>query len=131
MAKKHGFYAVHKGRTPGIYTTWEETEAQVKGFKDPRHKKFSNREAAENFLATGIFGEDTADTKGKKRAAPDDNGPLDQSDMDVVYCDGACKNNQNAQIAKAGFGVWWGRGDPRCAFEPVLQLGNCLLTRMI
>lgn len=29
---KAGFYAVRVGRKPGIYTTWAEAEAQVKGF---------------------------------------------------------------------------------------------------
>jgi viroplasmin and RNaseH domain-containing protein len=29
---KAGFYAVRVGRNPGIYTTWAEAEAQVKGF---------------------------------------------------------------------------------------------------
>jgi len=36
-----------------------------------------------------------------------------QSGWDVVYTDGACSNNQNAALAKAGVGVWWGYGDPR------------------
>lgn len=27
-----GYYAVAKGRKPGIYGTWAECEAQVKGF---------------------------------------------------------------------------------------------------
>jgi len=36
-----------------------------------------------------------------------------QSGWDVVYTDGACSNNQNAALAKAGVGVWWGHGDPR------------------
>lgn len=29
---KAAFYAVHAGRKPGVYTTWSEAEAQVKGF---------------------------------------------------------------------------------------------------
>lgn len=27
-----GYYAVAKGRAPGIYATWAECEAQVKGY---------------------------------------------------------------------------------------------------
>jgi hypothetical protein len=30
---KAAFYAVQKGHNPGIYTTWSECEAQVKGFQ--------------------------------------------------------------------------------------------------
>ncbi len=34
MAKagKGGFYAVQKGKQPGVYKTWAECEAQTKGF---------------------------------------------------------------------------------------------------
>lgn len=32
MAKKPKFYAVRKGAVPGIYRTWAECEANVKGF---------------------------------------------------------------------------------------------------
>ncbi|OWY97998.1 Ribonuclease [Phytophthora megakarya] len=38
---KGGFYAVAAGRSPGIFTTWSECEAQVKGFTGARYKKFS------------------------------------------------------------------------------------------
>lgn len=34
------FYVIWKGRQPGIYTTWAEAEAQVKGFADAQHKSF-------------------------------------------------------------------------------------------
>ena len=34
----------------------------------------------------------------------------------VVYCDGAGKNNGKPDCV-AGVGVWWGDGDPRCAFS--------------
>ena len=33
MSAKPKFYVVWKGRRPGIFTTWEECEAQVKGFE--------------------------------------------------------------------------------------------------
>ena len=39
MAKKK-FYVVWKGRKTGIFTTWSECEAQVKGFTGARFKSF-------------------------------------------------------------------------------------------
>lgn len=33
------FYAVANGRIPGIYKTWSECEAQVKGFTTAKFKK--------------------------------------------------------------------------------------------
>lgn len=44
------FFAVHTGRAPGIYHTWEECQAQVNGFSGARFKKFSSKKDAEAFL---------------------------------------------------------------------------------
>jgi len=52
MAKQK-FYVVWKGRKPGIYTTWAECEAQVKGFAGAEYKSFGSRAVAE----TAFLGE--------------------------------------------------------------------------
>ena len=46
MAKQK-YYVVWKGRAPGIYTSWGECEAQVKGYPDAQYKAFEHRAAAE------------------------------------------------------------------------------------
>lgn len=48
MAKKN-FYVVKKGKTPGIYHTWEECKAQVDGFSGAVYKGFVTKEEAEAF----------------------------------------------------------------------------------
>lgn len=48
MGKK--YYAVRRGHVPGIYLTWPEAEAQVKGFPGARHKSFNDRAEAEHWL---------------------------------------------------------------------------------
>src|SRR5699024_3519131 len=45
------FYAVAIGLKPGIYQTWPECEAQVKGVKYSRYKKFSTLAEAKEFCA--------------------------------------------------------------------------------
>ena len=47
MAKQK-YYVVWKGRKPGIYTSWAECEAQVKGFAGAEYKSFPNRQMAES-----------------------------------------------------------------------------------
>ena len=47
MAKKPKYYVVWEGHVPGIYTKWEEAEAQVKGYPEAVFKAFSSREEAE------------------------------------------------------------------------------------
>ena len=46
MAKQK-YYVVWKGRKPGIYTSWAECEAQVKGYAGAEYKSFPNRDMAE------------------------------------------------------------------------------------
>ncbi|ROW07367.1 hypothetical protein VMCG_03830 [Cytospora schulzeri] len=45
------FYAVATGRKPGVYLTWRECEAQVRGFVGARYKSFASRDDAVEFLA--------------------------------------------------------------------------------
>ena len=44
------FYAVKEGRKPGVYTTWADCEAQVKGYPGADYKKFNNEEDARLFV---------------------------------------------------------------------------------
>lgn len=44
------FYAVRHGRSPGIYTSWEECRNQVYRYPGAEYKAFSTREDAEAFL---------------------------------------------------------------------------------
>ncbi|KAH0828478.1 hypothetical protein AYO21_00388 [Fonsecaea monophora] len=47
------FYAVQSGRVPGVYTDWIQAQAQIRGIKKPKHKKFNTRAEAEAFVAAG------------------------------------------------------------------------------
>lgn len=53
MAKK--YYAVKKGLTPGIYTSWPECQAQVKGYSGAIFKGFATREEALAFMGEATF----------------------------------------------------------------------------
>src|SRR5690554_373118 len=41
------YYAVRRGRAPGIYRSWEAAKKQVEGFSSPEHRRFSTSEQAE------------------------------------------------------------------------------------
>lgn len=47
---KKYFYAVRSGRKIGIFNTWDECNAQVKGYKGAEFKKFSTKEEALSFI---------------------------------------------------------------------------------
>lgn len=48
--KKQKFYAVVKGCTPGIYTTWDEAKTQVDGYPGAVYKSFKTEEEAVEFM---------------------------------------------------------------------------------
>lgn len=41
MAKKKKFYVVWKGKHAGIFETWDDCKAQIKGYKGAQYKSFS------------------------------------------------------------------------------------------
>ncbi|EJC98408.1 uncharacterized protein FOMMEDRAFT_23654 [Fomitiporia mediterranea MF3/22] len=145
---KAGFYAVAKGRVPGIYASWDDCEEQVKGFNGAKYKKFRTLREAEQFVgipstastSTSItspsrsisrfdpvqravgMSEDSK-TNSKPNVSPED--AESEEGYDVVYADGACKGN--GQVGSvAGVGVWWGHNDPRNIAErcPGAQTNN-------
>lgn len=49
MAKEK-FYAVRKGKSPGIYRTWDQCKSQVHGFKGAQYKSFTTEEEAQAYM---------------------------------------------------------------------------------
>lgn len=48
MAKK--YYAVKKGRNPGIYTRWADAQKEISGFSNAQFKSFTTKEEAYAFI---------------------------------------------------------------------------------
>ena len=44
------YYAVKKGRHPGIYTTWKDCQKEVDHFKDAKYKSFDSKKEALAYL---------------------------------------------------------------------------------
>lgn len=103
-----GFYAVHRGRRPGVYRTWDEVKSQVDGFAGSRHKKFATESEALAFVASGS----NSAPSNVMQAVP--KTPASYPRVSTgnityrVYCDGACSGNGKKNIdTPAGSGVWW------------------------
>lgn len=91
MAKKK-FYAVAAGNNTGIYQSWPECEARVKGVKGARYKGFASHKEAEKWLADGgIYERNPGKVKQKAKASVDDSMTADGKLM--VYTDGSSLNN--------------------------------------
>lgn len=74
------YYAVKKGRTPGIYHTWDACKAQVSGFSGAVYKSFQTEKEALDYMEKGS-GECT-DSKTLEEARKD-------PDITVAYVDGS------------------------------------------
>lgn len=44
---------MQNGKVPGVYTDWPSAQAQISGFRNPKHKKFTTRAEAESFVQAG------------------------------------------------------------------------------
>ena len=198
------FYAVHKGRNPGVYRDWKSCKEQVNKFKGAIFKSFPTSIQAKEFFLNGpkistklsnnvthknkskyksceeqvkiIPGADSklfptekqgkdyvlkgksistepcsstnVTQKNKSKYIPKINSSkcfpkkkrsfdrstafekalklnLDDPNIPIVYTDGACSEN-GKKNARAGYGVWWGDGNPlnlSCKLEG-LQTNN-------
>ena len=101
MARTKKFYAVAKGRKPGIYTDWfgpKGAEAQIRGVNGARYKGFATLSEAQQWL------EDPGTTRSApRRQAPD--APGDAAEVSpgtiIIYTDGGCRGNPGP----GGYGV--------------------------
>lgn len=84
------YYAVRRGRNPGIYRSWPECQKQVSGFENARYKSFMTEAEAQEFLE----GHDDF----KKRSTKTKTAPVDLKDFEiVVYTDGGSRNQGNVK----------------------------------
>ncbi|WP_261885458.1 ribonuclease H family protein [Vibrio pomeroyi] len=103
MAKK--YYVVWKGRTPGIFTTWNECKSQVDGFAGARYKSFPTLGEAESAFggkassasqsssgAKPAFAKPRTATKAK--VPPLSQQQITDMPFDIkIFTDGACEPN--------------------------------------
>ncbi|MBV2246577.1 MAG: ribonuclease H family protein [Lentimicrobium sp.] len=88
MAKGKKFYVVWNGRKPGIFETWAECEAQVKGFEAARFKGYESEKEAIEAFSVGPPKFKKNSIKNHQAALPD-HIPIRQS----IAVDAACSGN--------------------------------------
>ncbi|MCY9806438.1 ribonuclease H family protein [Lentilactobacillus senioris] len=84
------FYAIKKGRKPGIYTTWDEAKKQVSGYSGAVYKGFTSRSQADAFMKGTTVNNTAAKTKAPVRPVT----PLQSSEI-TFYTDGGSRNHGN------------------------------------
>ncbi len=90
MASKKQFYAVKKGRAPGIYQTWDECKTQVDGFNGAVYKGFHSRAEAKKFLEQPESYQTHRESEIPKR---DEKIQVTGSGRVTIYTDGSSVRN--------------------------------------
>ncbi|MDO5155283.1 MAG: ribonuclease H family protein [Eubacteriales bacterium] len=89
MAKK--YYAVAKGKTPGIYFTWDDCKAQIDHFSGAVYKGFATIEEAEAFISMAgthsVIEHNTNITQSQETVAVSSKAHL------VAYVDGSYEHS--------------------------------------
>ena len=90
---KSKYYVVWVGQNPGIYTSWADCQAQIKGFPNARYKSFKTIEQAEE-----AFGQSSQDYIQKKKMSEHKSKPsfqmfLDEIEHNSISVDAACSGN--------------------------------------
>ena len=136
MAKKKKFYVVWNGLTPGIYHSWDDCQAQIKGVKGAVYKSFDSQEEAERAYASPAYeyiapsnspkGENS--NSAKPASSPLDFGPFGRRPSvggmrggPALAVDAACSGNPGPMEYR---GVYLGDGKEIFHFGPVHGTNN-------
>jgi len=123
---KKKFYAVARGKTPGIYDTWfgpHGAEAQIKGFAQARYKGFPTRAEAEAWIDDIDSGKISAVYNGPKKDNSQATPKMDaeaqlKEGKTVIYTDGGAINNPGP----GGYGIVFKQGKTRKEFSAGFRL---------
>lgn len=128
MSKKKKFYVVWNGLNPGIYHSWDDCQAQIKGVKGAVYKLFDSKEEAERAYASPAY-------EYVRRKAPS-NSPMGENSnstmpvssplggmrgIPALAVDAACSGNPGPMEYR---GVYLGDGKEIFHFGPVHGTNN-------
>jgi ribonuclease HI len=114
MGKPKKYYAVARGRNPGIFTAWfgpGGAEGQIRRYPGARYKGFPSIEEARKWMESQAETAASAKKKGSSKAGSDTapDGPGDTTGKILVYTDGGCRGNPGA----GGYGAGLHDGEER------------------
>ena len=97
------FYAVRKGKVPGIYSSWDACKRMVDGYPGAIYKSFKSKKEAEDFVAGGAsVAQSTAQTES-----------VTETTTDYAFVDGSF----NIATAFYGFGGFLVAGEERYVLQ--------------
>lgn len=110
--KKQKYYVVWQGHNPGIYSSWEKCQAQVKNYPNAIYKSFETSKEAEDAFRTGTVPGKFASKKKTENPKITRNRIIGNS----ISVDAACSGNPGAMEYR---GVWTSDKSEIFHFGPV------------
>lgn len=118
MSKKR-YYVVWNGVEPGIYHSWEECQAQIKGVKQALYKSFASLPEAERAYSSSPF--DYIGNGAKKENAPTSRELPREVELNALAVDAACSGNPGNMEYQ---GIYVGSGTRIFHFGPLFGTNN-------
>jgi len=119
---KSKYYVVWVGRTPGVYRTWAECQAQVAEFPDARYKSYESQQEADAAYRKGWKASFAAASRPKASAAANKKA-AGEIDYDSISVDVGTRGNPGPVEYK---GVDTRTGDVLFSYGPVAKGTNNL-----
>ena len=92
MAKRK-FYVVWEGKTPGIYDSWPECQAQIKNFPGAKYKSFKTENEAREAYGGSAWDHIGKDAKKPKRPHQMSEAMRSEIIWESIAVDAACSGN--------------------------------------
>ena len=118
MSKKR-YYVVWNGLTPGIYHSWEECQAQIKGVKQALYKSFASLADAERAYSGSPY--DYIGSKNQADGVPAGTELPSEVEQNALAVDAACSGNPGNMEYQ---GVYVGSGTRIFHFGPLFGTNN-------
>lgn len=94
MGKKKKYYTVWEGVTPGVYASWAECQAQIKGFPNARYKSFKTKAEAEAAFRGNFTDHISSGSPSARKAKPAVSEEARKGIVwDSISVDAACSGN--------------------------------------
>lgn len=119
MGQKSKYYVVWVGVSPGVYSTWEDCQSQVKNYKGARYKSFATCEEAERALASPEQYMSNHSSDAKKTPVP--RVLPENIDFNAIAVDAACSGNPGPMEYQ---GVYLGNNQQIFHYGPVRGTNN-------
>ncbi|MBQ3188447.1 MAG: ribonuclease H family protein [Bacteroidaceae bacterium] len=118
MSKKR-YYVVWNGLVPGIYHSWEECQAQIKGVKQALYKSFASLADAERAYSGSPY--DYIGSKNQADGVPASTELPSEVEQNALAVDAACSGNPGSMEYQ---GVYVGSGTRIFHFGPLFGTNN-------